>query len=264
MRKSILHVAVLATVGCVGAVLALPACGSDSGVSIGDLPDANLEAGEGSTSQGDGAASGLCTRPEEVACRLSCVDLRSDPQNCGSCGTACAASEVCDLSQCAAGCSTGLQSCGGACVDLESSPEHCGACGTPCSPTQDCSGGKCVCPANTASCGGACVDESNDPNNCGGCGTKCAAGQVCNSGACAGSCSAGLSACSGSCVDLLSENANCGACGTTCANGESCVAGKCACPAGELVCVPPARGRALPMTTAGGHSLVHDEGSALG
>jgi hypothetical protein len=28
--------------------------------------------------------------------------------------------------------------------------------------------------------------------------------------------------------------------------------------------VPPARGRALPMTTAGGHSLVHDEGSALG
>jgi hypothetical protein len=31
-----------------------------------------------------------------------------------------------------------------------------------------------------------------------------------------------------------------------------------------VMSVPPARGRALPMTTAGGHSLVHDEGSALG
>lgn len=42
-----------------------------------------------------------CVRPE-VACNQACVELRSDPMNCGQCGFACGASEVCSSGYCVA------------------------------------------------------------------------------------------------------------------------------------------------------------------
>jgi alpha-tubulin suppressor-like RCC1 family protein len=69
----------------------------------------------------------------------ACIDTRSDPNNCGSCGTVCT--------------TTDPQASGAACF-----------------------GGSCepVCNAPYTGCAGSCVDTSSDPNNCGSCGQVCA------------------------------------------------------------------------------------------
>src|SRR5687767_7985602 len=56
-------------------------------------------------------------RQNEAQCGAACANLRTDPANCGACGTACTAGQVCDLGRCAAGCSAGLLQCGQSCVD---------------------------------------------------------------------------------------------------------------------------------------------------
>jgi hypothetical protein len=55
---------------------------------------------------------------------VSCVDLQSDTQNCGTCGDACPAGDVCQAGSCVtAPCSSGLACaggdtcCGGSCCD---------------------------------------------------------------------------------------------------------------------------------------------------
>lgn len=47
----------------------------------------------------------------------SCVDLTSDPKNCGACGKVCPAdAKICNASTCVASCPGGSTECGGACV----------------------------------------------------------------------------------------------------------------------------------------------------
>lgn len=41
-----------------------------------------------------------CTFPEDRACDDLCVDQRTDPLNCGSCGSVCADNQVCTLARC--------------------------------------------------------------------------------------------------------------------------------------------------------------------
>ena len=41
-----------------------------------------------------------CTFPEDRACGDSCVDQRTDPLNCGSCGNVCSDNQVCTLARC--------------------------------------------------------------------------------------------------------------------------------------------------------------------
>src|SRR5688500_11557129 len=67
-------------------------------------------------------------RQNEAQCGGVCANLRTDPKNCGACGTACAAGQVCDLGRCAAGCSAGLTQCGQSCIETSSDPANCGAC----------------------------------------------------------------------------------------------------------------------------------------
>lgn len=80
-----------------------------------------------------------------VWCGQTCVDLSSDPANCGYCGTLCGQAEWC---------------LGGACIETDN------------------------CPAGMTSCAGECFDLSSDFGNCGACGMACALDQVCNAGAC--------------------------------------------------------------------------------
>ncbi|HUB06982.1 MAG TPA: hypothetical protein VMB50_08275 [Myxococcales bacterium] len=89
-------------------------------------------------------------------CGLGCLDLKTDPQNCGGCGQACPSGEACQ---------------GGACQ------------GDACSDADE--GLYCALPdATQACCGNACVDVTSDPANCGGCGSACLPGQACNEGLC--------------------------------------------------------------------------------
>jgi len=72
-----------------------------------------------------------------------CYDTQNFHDNCGSCGTACAAnSEWCTQGHC---CGVGTAYCNGACTDVLTSPTNCGGCGITCGGgTPFCSAGTCI------------------------------------------------------------------------------------------------------------------------
>lgn len=170
------------------------------------------------------------------SCDGACIDLLSDPDNCGACGNACPPGESCEAGGC--GCPAGLVACGNACVDVTTNPVHCGGCSIACPPATVCTGGVCAgaCTGGLADCGGACVDLSSDPLHCGACNAVCPPGTSCVSGACQGSCPPGLDLCAGLCVDLATDPTNCGGCGIACGPGEPCQGGACMQCTGTSAC----------------------------
>lgn len=76
--------------------------------------------GPGCTKQAD------CKGAAQV-CGGSCVELKSDDLNCGACGTACDAGQVCSAGSCQLSCQVGLLDCGGKCVDPATDRSFCGA-----------------------------------------------------------------------------------------------------------------------------------------
>ncbi|MBQ9817019.1 MAG: hypothetical protein IJM59_06090 [Proteobacteria bacterium] len=142
---------------------------------------------------------------EKTACWGSCVDLKNDAANCGTCGVACEAGQSCVEGVCQLVCAGSLAECNGACVEVTKDSHNCGACGTVCETTEvcaeevdgesvkgvckawdgncDCADGEENCVAKTA-CWGACVDLKTDAANCGECGKACGDGVKCVDGAC--------------------------------------------------------------------------------
>lgn len=97
-----------------------------------------------------GCVDGACTCPgSESICDASCVDLMSDPANCGACETDCG-ELFCLDGQCASDCGERTE-CSGACVDLLADPKHCGACANVCGTGSSCVGGQCQCSDTTVS-----------------------------------------------------------------------------------------------------------------
>jgi hypothetical protein len=93
-----------------------------------------------------------CASSDPAACDCSCRDLATDGANCGGCGVACAAGQVCRQGRCE------------------------GASG--------CSGGGSACAAGLCACSGRCTDLRTDVANCGRCGELCAVGETCRAGLC--------------------------------------------------------------------------------
>ena len=123
----------------------------------------------GTTSATGGApsATGGATScaPNQSKCTGVCVDLSSDPLNCGTCGTACFATQVCSSGQCV--CPTDNPDlCGTRCVNLQNTTTDCGACYKGCSPMR-CIAGSCACATTDITCstaaGQACFDGMSDP-----------------------------------------------------------------------------------------------------
>ena len=81
----------------------------------------------------------VCTDPA-VNCNNQCVDLTSDPENCGLCNNICA-SGVCNNSDCLV-CTADQMVCGRQCIDVSVDPDNCGGCGIPCA-SGLCSSGVC-------------------------------------------------------------------------------------------------------------------------
>jgi hypothetical protein len=201
-------------------------------------------------STGPGGAGGAVTCGSGATlCGGSCVETQNDPANCGACGTACPAGQVCSAGKCGVTCLGGSTLCGTTCVQTQNDPANCGACGTACPTGQVCSTGKCgvTCLGGSTPCGGSCVQTQSDPNNCGACGTACPAGQVCSSGKCGVTCLGGSTLCTPdggvpACVQTQSDPDNCSACGMVCPAPTNttayCSAGVCgyACNAGFLDC----------------------------
>ncbi|HXC51552.1 MAG TPA: hypothetical protein VN634_11750 [Candidatus Limnocylindrales bacterium] len=161
-----------------------------------------------------GCTSSTCTIGSCSAgftdCNNSVVDgceaaTTSDPNNCGGCGTTCAApngtpgctSGTCTIS----GCNSGFANCNGipgdGCeVGTSSDTNNCGGCGLTCAAangTAGCSSGSCTitgCNSGFANCNGNPADgcetiTSNNPSNCGLCGVVCGGGTPnCSSGTC--------------------------------------------------------------------------------
>ena len=101
----------------------------------------------------------------QTSCNGACVDTSNSLTSCGTCGTACAAGQVCSKGTCAADCGSGTSKCNDRCYDLASDPSNCGACGTTCGAGEVCSQGKCAltCGGGTTKCGAACIDPKLDP-----------------------------------------------------------------------------------------------------
>ncbi len=93
-----------------------------------------------------------------VWCSGSLVDVLSDVENCGMCGTTCDPSAECIDGICVL-----LQNDAGAACDLsriEVDRYNCGSCGNVCLPIQDCRGGECLY-TGYADDDNACLDRSD-------------------------------------------------------------------------------------------------------
>jgi hypothetical protein len=149
-----------------------------------------------------------------VCCTDGCVDITSDTNNCGGCGTVCPELFACANRECFA------TQCNAQTADQLCVPD----------------GGDSVC------CGNQCVDELTDARHCGGCQNPCDRGDVCDQGSCVlkacppvggegafceistggiGEC------CSTGCSNILNDPANCGGCGITCTGTQQCINEEC-------------------------------------
>jgi len=170
----------------------------------------------------------------ETLCGDACVDLALDPRNCGACGNACPAGQVCADGACSTACAEGMTDCDGVCRNLLGDGSHCGACGNACRSDQLCMGGTCGCQLGRLDCDGTCINPQIDPGNCGGCGNVCGAGQVCVDGMCR--CGQGTVQCGSRCIDTSSDPLHCGGCGQACIAGAECIDGTCSCPEPTVEC----------------------------
>jgi hypothetical protein len=108
----------------------------------------------------DGVADNGITR-----CGSSCVDLQTDPANCGGCGIACGGGTSCVRGACL--CPASLPTaCGGRCVDGRNDPNNCGSCDNRCPSGQRCEGGRC-----TGGTTGMCPSSCGASSDCGSCRT---------------------------------------------------------------------------------------------
>ena len=199
------------------------------------------------------------------------VNTGTSAQNCGACGTICAAvanaNSTCTGGMCAvASCNGNFLDCdkqfaNGCEVDGSKDVKNCGACGKACAAvangTAACTGGACgigSCNANFLNCdnmaaNGCEVSAQTDVNNCGACGKACPAvangTPGCAAGACGvGSCKAGFADCNmnpndGCETSLTNDVKNCGSCNKVCPGGmntsPTCVNSVC----GTIACMAP-------------------------
>lgn len=232
------------------------------------VADASIEA---SAAQ---CPSTACTLPFATCAnsRFACdVDLRSDPTNCGACGSPCPVTGVemhvtsrCAASTCTLECWPGFADCdslpdNGCETWLTFDEKNCGACGNECSSGVPCLEGKCGCAPGLTICDGRCVDLVRAVSDCGQCGHDCGPNPPdwvdrpnsyfgCQAMACQRVCNEWYANCNlvdddGCEVDLrLPDDKNCGKCDVVCPAGTKCredrTDGKlrCSCPYPTIDC----------------------------
>jgi hypothetical protein len=185
------------------------------------------------------------------------VDLRSNAENCSTCGKACEydnAAGVCSGGSCSMGaCATNYADCdkdpsNGCEVNLLTDPDHCGTCDTDCldtNATDACVAGVCApkCNSSFGTCDAnpvnGCEQSLNTLAHCGGCAKACNlpnASESCVDMKCTvQSCSSGWDNCDnddadGCEVELAKDLNHCGECGNKCSfpnAGASCTSGNC-------------------------------------
>jgi len=123
--------------GTCGCTPGTPGCGSPIG-----NPDA-CGAARATCGVTQACVGGACQcLPGLMRIGDACVDLLSDPNNCGAPGVRCAGG-VCSGGHCTTECSAPRRACEGACVDIASDVTNCGECGRTCDRGQLCVRGGC-------------------------------------------------------------------------------------------------------------------------
>ncbi|KAH1322847.1 hypothetical protein KXV81_007833 [Aspergillus fumigatus] len=215
--------------------------------------------------------TGFCP-PLLTCCDNLCVDLQSNPDNCGACNNACPPENgICSDGACESLCMLPEIGCGFDCVDASSDPENCGGCDiadTPCltpvridsalqrPPTVSVARvSSSACPRTwnatgpvlirppipaTAEIAVLCVLRMMPAATASAPMSRHAttlAGHAILWGC--DKCPADWQCCDAVCQDVLNDPANCGGCGNVCEEGEVCTAGLCqepACPPGQVEC----------------------------
>ncbi|MFK8003510.1 MAG: hypothetical protein AB8H86_28320 [Polyangiales bacterium] len=202
----------------------------DVGSDSGQICDTECQAGEACCLAGD---------------ETMCIDVTSDPLNCGRCGRDCIAEgrgDRCQFGVCV--CGNIVQGCAGDngnlccpartpadtnyCANLERDPTDCGACGDACDPlaADRCDGGQCRCGDSREACGGTpestccradvgdteCIDTTTNRLHCGGCNNACLVSESCVEG----SCTVGEVTCEDPCIP-----------GQVCCGGSCCLRNFC-------------------------------------
>jgi hypothetical protein len=189
------------------------------------------------------SGSTLCDIPDVF---VGCVDLSSDMEHCGACGSGCYGEfpgYTCMDGQCT--CEGALTDCYpddesfAFCVDTQWDSYDCGGCGEEFSCFDGyCVEGTCVtelpeCDGNLTYCQGECVDVTTSAEHCGYCGNACGPNEVCSSEgtpycACDPNDPTTTEQCRGEgCIDLTTDTRHCGRCDNACGIGQRCEQGVC-------------------------------------
>lgn len=182
----------------------------------------------------------------ENCCNNECVNINTDPVNCGGCNDSCEQCERCEEGICLSYCENITDCCvdvccganekccgvGEICIDISSDSNNCGGCGLTCDGCSQCVNGGCVsgCANGDICCDGMCVDAA-----CGGC-DVCPPGQICSNGFCCAPCSVG-DPINGGCVNQCVSGQQC--CNGVCWDFGCCDdgnGGKICCPEGCTCC----------------------------
>jgi hypothetical protein len=132
----------------------------DTGGEDGSLPDGGDDDGgfsEDGGDTGEPVETLVCPNRYQEVCDGECINVKVDPDNCGSCGEVCGEGEVCSSGVCSDTCLPSQEICGRTCVTLGSDNNHCGACDNACPDGQGCNNGVCV-PAAVFEAPAQCVN----------------------------------------------------------------------------------------------------------
>jgi hypothetical protein len=148
-----------------------------------------------------------------------CVDVETDPNNCGNCGVTCEPGKICtkgavtgrccvlEYGACKreSDCCKNNMCCEGTCVYDQDASANCGVCGRACKQGEAC-------------CNYDCVNLQRDPDHCGTCKNECPPEKS--------------GCCNGRCMDVKRDRKNCGKCGNQCPDipYHICEDGKCVRP----------------------------------
>ncbi len=187
------------------------------------------------------AADATCDDDGFTCCMGGCVDLQSDPNNCGACGVPCQGDCVNGAcgDACGGQCVAPQECCAGSCVDTSTSLANCGTCGSACDleKANACVGSICKCGSTSVCTGtdmcvqysGLCVPEGGctDDEDCNPPSTICE-GYDCVAGCTEGSCGTGnqCNLTTGRCEppSLLPDGGDCTATGSSGCQSGFCMA----------------------------------------
>jgi len=214
----------------IGAVWFFGSSGFTIPGAVKNISSDSPDSGSQQKSAGIPPLNGKCSEGLSL-CSGSCVDFRTDPDNCGGCGFSVPFGETCINGK-----FSGTVLPKTTVTSLKSGNTSATAAGTQGS-----------CPSGQTFCSGTCRNLLTDAASCGSCGHACIAGQNCQNGQCVPVptatatattsipatlvvdllCSGRETACGNACVDVFTDKKNCGVCGRACRDQDICMDGRC-------------------------------------